>query len=85
MDLSEILEVIKDILSKYLTVYETKSLSGETLIKDLELDSLDRAEVVMNIEKDIEMTIPDEELYEGKWLVTPLREIAERIKELKGK
>lgn len=56
-----IFEKIRDIIVDQLSVDPSK-VSGETnLMKDLEADSLDAVEIIMAIEEEYNIEIPDEE------------------------
>ncbi len=54
-------EKIKEIIHEQLSV-EKDSITLETdLMKDLEADSLDAVEIIMSIEEEFEIEIPDED------------------------
>ena len=51
---------IKDIIVEQLSVDESMVTMETNLIKDLEADSLDAVEIIMAIEDEFGVTIPDE-------------------------
>ncbi len=54
-------EKIKDIIHEQLSV-DKETITLETdLMKDLEADSLDAVEIIMSIEEEFEIEIPDED------------------------
>ncbi len=53
---------IRDIIAEQLDVEEVESITEQTsLMKDLEADSLDAVEIMMALEDEFEITIPDED------------------------
>lgn len=55
-------EKVRDIIAEELDVDEVESITMETsLMKDLEADSLDAVEIMMALEDEFEITIPDED------------------------
>lgn len=52
---------IKDIIAEQLSVDEDTISMETNLMKDLEADSLDAVEIIMAIEEEFDMEIPDEE------------------------
>lgn len=57
-----LLEKIKEIIAEQLGVDDVDSITPKTsLIKDLEADSLDAVEIIMAIEDEFDIEIPDEE------------------------
>ncbi len=61
MDRQEVLEKVKEIVSEQMGV-EVAEISEQTsFINDLNADSLDTVELVMEFEDAFEMKIPDEE------------------------
>ena len=57
-----IFEKVKAIIGEQLDVEDVEGITLETsLMKDLEADSLDAAEIMMALEDEFEITIPDED------------------------
>lgn len=57
-----IFEKVKAIIGEQLDVEDVESITLETsLMKDLEADSLDAVEIMMALEDEFEITIPDED------------------------
>jgi acyl carrier protein len=52
---------IKDIIAEQLQVESDTITEGTSLMKDLEADSLDAVEIIMGIETEFGIEIPDEE------------------------
>ncbi len=52
---------IRDIIVEQLSVEESLVTMDTNLMKDLEADSLDAVEIIMAIEEEFDMEIPDEE------------------------
>lgn len=64
-----IFEKIRDILAEQLGV-DAEGISLETnIMKDLEADSLDVVEIIMAIEDEFEIEIPDEDAEDRKSVV----------------
>lgn len=61
MSNEEIFEKLKNIIVDQLGVNEEIVKEDATFVDDLEADSLDIVELVMNIEEEFEMEIPDED------------------------
>lgn len=61
MSNEEIIAKVKDIIADSLGVKREDVLEASSFIDDLNADSLDIVELVMNIEKDFDITIPDDE------------------------
>ena len=60
MNKEEIFEKIKEIIVNQLGVEAEQVKMKSTFVDDLSADSLDIVELVMNIEEEFEMEIPDE-------------------------
>ena len=60
-DREEILAKIKEIVSDKLSVDKSKVVESASFANDLGADSLDVVEFVMEVEKEFNITIPDEE------------------------
>jgi len=56
-----IFDKIKEIIVEQLGVDESAVTSETSLMKDLEADSLDAVEIIMAIEDEFEIEIPDED------------------------
>ncbi len=56
-----IFDKIKEIIVEQLGVEESAVTSETSLMKDLEADSLDAVEIIMAIEDEFEIEIPDED------------------------
>lgn len=55
-------EKIRNIIAEQLDVEEVENITLETsMMKDLEADSLDAVEIMMALEDEFEITIPDED------------------------
>lgn len=57
-----IFDKVKAIIAEQLGVEDVEKITGETsLMKDLEADSLDAVEIMMALEDEFEIEIPDED------------------------
>ena len=56
-----VFEKIKEIIMEQLSVDESMVTMETNLMKDLEADSLDAVEIIMAIEEEYDIEIPDEE------------------------
>lgn len=56
-----VFEKIKDIIMEQLSVDESMVTTETNLMKDLEADSLDAVEIIMAIEEEFDIEIPDED------------------------
>ena len=54
-------EKIRDIIVEQLSVEESMVTMDTNMMKDLEADSLDAVEIIMAIEEEFDIEIPDEE------------------------
>ena len=54
-------ETIRDIIVEQLNVEESMVTEDTNLMKDLEADSLDAVEIIMAIEEQFDIEIPDDE------------------------
>ncbi|MBI4870463.1 MAG: acyl carrier protein [Candidatus Riflebacteria bacterium] len=61
MNQSEILDKVKEIVSKQLSVSEKQVTAEASFIEDLGADSLDTVELIMSLEEKFEIEISDEE------------------------
>ncbi len=57
-----VLEKVKSLLSEQFDVEESKITAETTLAEDLGADSLDVVDLLMSIEDEFEVSIPDEEV-----------------------
>ena len=56
-----IFEKLKDIIAEQLSIDESVINMDTNLMKDLEADSLDAVEIIMALEEEYDIEIPDEE------------------------
>lgn len=61
MEREELLKKIKAIVSDKLSISEDQITEGASFVDDLGADSLDTVELVMALEDEFDMDIPDEE------------------------
>ena len=61
MDISEIEQKVIDIVSEQMGVDKSEITRETSFVNDLNADSLDTVELVMELEDEFEMSIPDEE------------------------
>ncbi len=54
-------EKIKEIIMEQLSVEESQVNTDTSLMKDLEADSLDAVEIIMAIEDEFDIEVPDED------------------------
>ena len=59
MNREDIFKKVKSIIVNQLNVEEENVVENATFVDDLEADSLDIVELIMNIEEEFEMEIPD--------------------------
>ncbi|MGI6162000.1 MAG: acyl carrier protein [Christensenellales bacterium] len=57
-----VFEKIKKMIAEHLGVDESKIQPETNLVEDLKADSLDIVELIMDLEQEFELEIPDEEL-----------------------
>lgn len=72
---SEIEAKVKKFISEQLGVEESKVQDNALFVEDLGADSLDTVELVMALEEEFEMEIPDEEAEK----ITTVREVIDYI------
>lgn len=53
---------VRDVILKELRKFSNKEISDDSNIKDLNIDSLDLLQLVVTIEKNMQISISDEEL-----------------------
>lgn len=61
MSNDELVQKVKDIIAESLGVKKSEVVSSASFIDDLNADSLDIVELVMTIEKEFDIEIPDDE------------------------
>ncbi|MCB9677887.1 MAG: acyl carrier protein [Alphaproteobacteria bacterium] len=61
MTADEVMEKVRDIIAERLDVKRSEVVPTASFIDDLNADSLDIVELVMGIEKDFDIEIPDDE------------------------
>ncbi|MDP2891629.1 MAG: acyl carrier protein [Bacillota bacterium] len=57
-----VFEKVKGIIAKQLGIEESKITMDSHLVDDLKADSLDIVELIMDLEKEFDIEIPDEDL-----------------------
>ena len=57
----ELVQKVKDIIAESLGVKKTEVVAAASFIDDLNADSLDIVELVMTIEKEFDIEIPDDQ------------------------
>ena len=70
-----VFEKVKKILSEQLEIEEDKITIDSDLVEDLKADSLDIVELIMDLEQEFDLEIPDEDLPK----VTTVRDVVEYI------
>ena len=61
MTQEEIFGKVKDLVAKQLSIDEKEITSDASFIEDLGADSLDTVELIMSLEEEFDIEIPDEE------------------------
>ena len=61
MSNEEIFGKVKDLVSKQLSIDEKEITTDASFIEDLGADSLDTVELIMSLEEEFDIEIPDEE------------------------
>ncbi|HHO53634.1 MAG TPA: acyl carrier protein [Deltaproteobacteria bacterium] len=61
MSSDELVQKVKDIIAESLGVKKSEVVASASFIDDLNADSLDIVELVMTIEKEFDIEIPDDE------------------------
>jgi acyl carrier protein len=74
-------EVVMHIVADTLAVELERVVDEANFIEDLEADDLDFCEVIMNIEEEFEINIPDEEAYQ----ITDFKGLVECVERKVGK
>ena len=76
-----VFDKIKEIIVEQLGVEETSIATNTHLMKDLEADSLDAVEIIMAIEDEFEITVPDEDAEKFQAVGDIVKYVEERITE----
>jgi acyl carrier protein len=75
-----VFEKVKKILSEQLEIEEDKITIDSDLVEDLKADSLDIVELIMDLEQEFDLEIPDEDLPK----VNTVRDVVEYIENKLG-
>ncbi len=75
-----VFEKVKKILSEQLEIEEDKINMDSDLVEDLKADSLDIVELIMDLEQEFDLEIPDEDLPK----VNSVRDVVEYIESKLG-
>ncbi len=75
-----VLEKIKSILSEQFDVEEDSITIDTNIINDLGADSMDIVDLLMSIEDEFEIEIPDEEIENVKTVGEVVRDIESRLR-----
>ena len=75
-----VFEKVKKILSEQLEIEEDKITIDSELVEDLKADSLDIVELIMDLEQEFDLEIPDEDLPK----VNSVRDVVEYIENKLG-
>lgn len=76
----EIFETVRRIICEQLEIEDEETITMETsIMNDLEADSLDAVEVMMDIEDEFDIEIPDEDAEEFKNIADIVKYIEEKI------
>ena len=75
-----VFEKVKKILSNQLEIEEDKITIDSDLVEDLKADSLDIVELIMDLEQEFDLEIPDEDLPK----VTTVRDVVDYIENKLG-
>lgn len=75
-----VFERVKEIIAEQLDVSEEVEITPETsMMKDLDADSLDAVEIMMELEDEFEIEIPDEEAEQFKTIGDIVRFVESKI------
>jgi acyl carrier protein len=80
MDREELLSKVKDIVSDKLSISEDQVTEEASFIDDLGADSLDTVELIMALEDEFELDIPDEEAEKLDTVGKALDYVLEKVK-----
>ena len=78
-DINMIFDKIKDIIVEQLQVDEAEVTMDTNLMKDLSADSLDAVEIIMAIEDEYGIEIPDEDAEKFQSVADIVKYVEERI------
>ena len=76
-----IFDKIKEIIVEQLGVEEDAVTMGTHLMKDLEADSLDAVEIIMAIEDEFELEVPDEDAEKFQTIGDIVHYVEDNVKE----
>lgn len=76
-----VFEKIREIIMEQLSVDEDAVSMGTHLMKDLEADSLDAVEIIMAIEDEFEIEIPDEQAEKFQAVSDIVKYVEDKINE----
>ena len=74
-----VLEKIKAILSEQFDVEEDQITGDTNILEDLEADSLDIVDLIMSIEDEFEVEIPDEDVEELRTVDDAVKYIEQKL------
>jgi len=77
--MSEIADKVKKIIQEQLDVEESQITETASFIEDLGADSLDQAELIMALEEELEIDIPDEEAEKLTTVGAAIKYIEEKL------
>ena len=77
--MSEISDKVKKIIQEQLDVEESQITENASFIEDLGADSLDQAELIMALEEELEIDIPDEEAEKLTTVGAAIKYIEEKL------
>jgi len=80
MDREELLAKVKDIVSDKLSISEDQVTEEASFIDDLGADSLDTVELIMALEDEFDLDIPDEEAEKLDTVGKALDYVLEKVK-----
>jgi acyl carrier protein len=80
MDREELLSKVKDIVSDKLSISEDQVTEEASFIDDLGADSLDTVELIMALEDEFDLDIPDEEAEKLDTVGKALDYVLEKVK-----
>ncbi|MGK7390381.1 MAG: acyl carrier protein [Candidatus Cyclobacteriaceae bacterium M2_1C_046] len=82
--MSNVFQEVKNILTEKLGIAETEITPDANLVKDLGIDSLDYAELVMEFETNFDIRIPDEDAEKLATVKEAVSYIEGKLKETKS-